>query len=490
MDFYSLMDKLKGQAPGTEKAVRDLNRNLPKPQGGTTSPKPTSSKGIPGGKVLGAATRLYGGATAISPDPNLSASDRLIGGFQATAPLFGSAVAAGAGIADWMKTNLAVSDFTSGRGSGAKALVGKKQRTADLKAQAESLKPLFPNASYTEENLQETPTTPTPPDPDSGGVDTRTGTKYDSFQEQQTALMNSIADRYSDPRTAALIRGIPQNPFSSTQLPYTSDNYFTNSQDFDLGIDTSGMLERINDIDPKKIAEGVKAAPQTFPLEGGNFIEDYESPVNFNAPKNPVDPMLNPAIDGMHAMRMKDRDLGLMYASGQFFAEGSDGSPVLVNRDLAKSVRRGDEGAKDQLAAYLAGGGIKPQGGVISNPKMEQMVPTKTESPAAGTESLVDPSFNSDDYEVMGGDPANSAVMQQGGGVQMDIDSNFDFNSPKTTQFSALDHPFSKVLAENPENRPEKMQVVDTDKFGSVTSLINKYGIDDYLNRMNAGQFF
>jgi hypothetical protein len=460
MDFYSLMDKLKGQAPGTTKAVRQLNN--------PGKPVPPAQKPLPNMGLLTTAAQTVGFnlSAALAQTMGTPGQSRMsmfgsepFGGRRTTAPVY--------------KTPL------------------NNVTDADVKADKELRK------------VEEGYVNPDPKRQQDAGLNTGTGTvesrpqqevtTYDTFQEQQAALMDSIAGRYSDPRTAALIRGVPQNPFSSTQLPYTSDNFFTNAEDFDLGIDTSGMLERSKDIDYEKLAESVTEGSQTFqtfPLEAGNFIEDYESPVNFNAPKNPVEPMLNPNVDGMTAMRMKDRDLGLMYASGQFFAEGSDGSPVLVNRDLAKSVRRGDEGAKDQLAAYLAGGGIKPQGGVISNPPKEDMVPTKTESPAAGTESLVDPSFNSDDYEVMGGDPANSAVMQQGGGVQMDIDSNFDFNSPKTTQFSALDHPFSKVLAENPENRPEKMQVVDTDKFGSVTSLINKYGIDDYLKRMNAGQFF
>jgi len=262
-----------------------------------------------------------------------------------------------------------------------------------------------------------------------------------SFQDLQQQLMKDIAGKYSDPRTAALIRGVPQNPFSSTQLPYTSDNFFTNAEDFDLGIDTSGMLERSKDIDYEKLAKSVTEGSQTFPLEAGNFIEDYESPVNFNAPKNPVEPMLNPAIgSSMDAMRMKDRDLGLMYASGQFFAEGKDGDPVLVNRELAKDVRRGKEGAADQLAAYLAGGGIKPQGGVIYNPDKEDMVPTNAQS-------LVDPSFNSEDAQVMGVPAENAEAMTSGKGSFYDSDENIDDEDYLAPIIGGLTNPFSKYLS-------------------------------------------
>ena len=363
-------------------------------------------KGIPGGKTLGAITRIAGGATALSPDPNVSATDRMIGGFSAFAPLYGTAIAAAAGIGNWMKENLPESDFTSGRGSGAKALVGKKQRRADLKAQAETLKPYFPNAAYTEETPEVTPevTPPSTPTAESGGTDTRTGTKYNSFQEQQDALMQSRVDSYKnrmgkdiDPRTEALIKGIPTNPFSSTQLHYTSDSLsgsFENIPEMSFGIDPSKMLDRASKIDYSKVTKDMPGFADGITLSD-SFTSSYVSPVNYNAPQNSGDPMLNPDIDSMTAMQMKNRDAGLMYASGQFFAEGADGKAVLVNRGLAKAVRRGDEGAKDQLAAYLAGGGIKPEGGVIANPKMEQMVPPKTEETQITPTPGESPSYSS-----------------------------------------------------------------------------------------------
>ena len=218
-----------------------------------------------------------------------------------------------------------------------------------------------------------------------GGIDTRTGRKYDSFQEQQQDLMNKLAGRADvpDEQTAALIRGGPANPFSSNQLPYTDDNLYTNfGNELDLsgfGVDPSKMLQSAGNVNYSEATKDLPGFGDELALKD-SFTDGYVSPVNGAAPQNAGDPMLNPNIkSGMTAMRMKDRDLGLMYASGQFFAEGKDGKPVLVNRELAKSVRRGDAGAADELAAYLGGDGIKPQGGVISDPPRELMVPPKTE---------------------------------------------------------------------------------------------------------------
>jgi hypothetical protein len=195
--------------------------------------------------------------------------------------------------------------------------------------------------------------------------------------------MGNIAKRYTDPQTAALIRGGPVNPFSSNQLPYTDDNLYTSfSNELDLpgfGIDPSKMLQRAGNVNYSEAAKDLPGFGDDLALKD-SFTDGYVSPVNGNAPQNAGDPMLNPNIkSGMTAMRMKDRDLGLMYASGQFFAEGKDGKPVLVNRELAKDVRRGDAGAADELAAYLTGDGVKPQGGVITDPKRSLMAPPKTE---------------------------------------------------------------------------------------------------------------
>ena len=260
-----------------------------------------------------------------------------------------------------------------------------------------------------------------------GKVESRTPKTYDSFQEQQAALMGSL--------------GVPANPFSSTRLPTTADSIYTQfptGDDVpDFGIDSSKVMANV---DTEKLGKLYNNLDKETSFKYTDD-EPYSSPVNFSTGPGAVEPMLNPEVDSMTAMRIKDRDLGLMYASGQFFAEGKDGKSVLVNRDLAKDVRRGKEGAADQLAAYLAGGGIKPQGGVISNPSMNQMAAP-----------LVDPSFSKGDYAVMGGEVKDSEIMDEGGAIEMTIDENFDPEKPYLRRIGAFQSPFTGVLSNNPDN--------------------------------------
>ena len=73
--------------------------------------------------------------------------------------------------------------------------------------------------------------------------------------------------------------------------------------------------------------------------------------------------MRNTDIGGLDALRMNEKQHGLIYASGQYWAKGADGNAVKVDRDLAQGVKRGAEGASSQLAAYLKNGGSKPEDG-------------------------------------------------------------------------------------------------------------------------------
>jgi len=438
MNFESLMDKLGGRAPGSTKAVRELNKihMTPAAKARASSLKGAGSAGNLGRSAFIA--DLIVGIPAVQRGVDYAAQGLTTNTMRAADALFD--------LKDAQGRSLYIDDF------------GKPQllKTSDPKKES------------------------------GGGLNTGTGkvepkpqkevTTYDSFQEQQAALMGSL--------------GITANPFSSTRLATTSDSIYNNfptGDDVpDFGIDTSKML---TNVDTAKLSELYNNPDRetTFRISDDPFLQDYVPPVNYNAGQGSVDPKFYPEQQSsMKAMRMKDRDLGLMYASGQFFAENKDGKSVLVNRDLAKDVRRGKEGAADQLAAYLAGGGIKPEGGVIANPKMNQMVPAKQEEAT----SLVDPSFSRGDYEFMGGNPANSAVMQEGGAMEETIDRNTDIDNPQLTQIGALQSPFSKVLAENPLNGISKLQVVDENKYGSVRSLQNKYGEDKYFEMLDAGMFF
>jgi len=352
MPFDYLQDVLGGRAPGTTKSVKALNQTHMTPAAKQAAALKAQSLKAPKGTGLG--------MTVASLIPK-QAYDRVAN------EIVRGAVTVLGGDTTFMDARISGKPLV-------KSVGGTDFNVATNEGMAAYKKAL--NATKNDDP-KKTP---------GGGLDTSTAkvtpptAKPKTFQEHQQGLMGEIAKRYDDPQTAALIRGGPVNPFSSNQLPYTDDNLYTSFDtklDSDFGIDTSKMLQRVGNINYSEVAKDLPGFDEGLTLKD-SFTEGYVSPVNGTAPQNAGNPMLNPNIDSMHAIRMKDRDLGLMYASGQFFAKGKDGSPVLVNRKLAKSVRRGDEGAKDQLAAYLAGGGIKPQGGVIAEPKMEQMVPPKT----------------------------------------------------------------------------------------------------------------
>jgi len=291
-----------------------------------------------------------------------------------------------------------------------------------------------------------------------GGIDTRTGTKFENFQAQQQDLMDrraglqtefspeGISPRNVDPRTAELIRGIPRNPFSSTSLPYT--DFSEDGPQFDIGIDPSKMLSRMEGIDFSEDAKGFTDFSKGITLKDG-FTEDYVSPVNFNAPQNSGDPMLNPDIDSATALQMKNRDAGLMYASGQFFAEGEGGQPVLVNRDLAKDVRSGKEGAQAQLDAYLAGGGMRPKGseenpgfGVIENISPDKMFEMSQTTP----EQIADSGYSAEDMESFGVPEASAKGMGQGDYVQYYNEGDFDENISDGTLIDGGITPFTQKL--------------------------------------------
>ena len=292
----------------------------------------------------------------------------------------------------------------------------------------------------------------------SGGTDTRTGTKFDNFQAQQQDLMDrraglqtefspeGVSSRNVDPRTAELIRGIPRDPFSSTSLPYT--DFSEDGPQFDLGIDPSKMLSRMEGIDFSEDAKDFTDFSKGLSLKDA-YAEDYVSPVNFSAPKYQGDPMLNPDIDSATAMQMKNRDAGLMYASGQFFAEGEGGQPVLVNRQLAKDVRSGKEGAQAQLDAYLAGGGMRPRGseenpgfGVIEDISLDKMFEMSQTTP----EQIADSGYSAEDMESFGVPKASAKGMGQGDYVQYYNEGDFDEDISDGTLIDGGITPFTQKL--------------------------------------------
>lgn len=137
------------------------------------TPKAGSIKpNIPGSRVVGGAVRVGGFATAISPDQRIGADERLLGAASAINPMMGTALAAGAGIGQWMQENLAINTAGSGRGEG--------------------------RSSF---NASETPPTAQPPKSSSGNVTRIGGKEYDLSDPTQKAAYDKViaADRATRP---------------------------------------------------------------------------------------------------------------------------------------------------------------------------------------------------------------------------------------------------------------------------------------------------
>ena len=109
--------------------IQQINTNLNVP-GGTN----------PLGKIFGGLSRAYGGYQLFNPGSSMT--DRMVGAASMANPLLGGALSLGAGLGQAYKDSAPESDFVSGRGSGAQALVGKDQRRKNTKAISETMAPV------------------------------------------------------------------------------------------------------------------------------------------------------------------------------------------------------------------------------------------------------------------------------------------------------------------------------------------------------------
>ena len=275
----------------------------------------------------------------------------------------GTALGAGAVIGNFMQDNLPESDFTSGRGSGSKALSGKQQRRKDLSAQARTLgKEYTPEKDKTEYKPRRKALEELYPDRYKD-TETRTNGK-DVVQEGRNfnTMSNQIFDSMltrnqglgASDETLAAMRGMRDGTsslFSSINLPKAeSFNSFENPQ----------IAEATGAIQPKSVNPGfsTKDAVQ-FKQPDSNMpsvatTPGVKMPVEYTNYMRSADP----ALSSMDAMRMNERQKGLIYASGQYWGEGADGKAVKVDPDLAKKVKRGAEGADELLANFLGRGGL------------------------------------------------------------------------------------------------------------------------------------
>ena len=243
----------------------------------------------------------------------------------------------------------------------------------------------------------------TPPAEGGSGGETRvspTGVvqKGRNFDTMQQGLLDSIASRYQgNEDLQGIIKGTkPATGFSSNRLYGTDDSVYGRTATGDNAFSLPDMelntgAKQNTDVNVSFATKDAKQFDEpNADLSGITTEAGVKQPVEY------TNHMRTEGLDGMDALRLNDAQKGLMYASGQFWGKSEDGTAIKIDRDLAKSVRRGDEGAQDQLAAYLKNGGVKPDASPTSgefteaNPDIPTGVADKPETSAIAPSDTVE----------------------------------------------------------------------------------------------------
>lgn len=143
----------------------------------------------------------------------------------------------------------------------------------------------------------------------------------------------------------------PKNLFSSINLPNaTSQNSFEDPQ---IAISTGAIQPR--NVDSNFMKGGTQFEAPNPDMPSVATTPGLKAPVEYTNYMRSSDP----ALGAMDALRMNDMQNDLIYASGQYFTRGADGNALMVDRDLAKQVKAGVEGASERLAKHVAQGGFE-----------------------------------------------------------------------------------------------------------------------------------
>lgn len=187
------------------------------------------------------------------------------------------------------------------------------------------------------------------------------GRNFDTMAEH---IFGSMATRAQNAGVSEAILGDinrmnPAAKFSSVHLHSTDTNPFTNLEGSFDSFANPDIAYTTGAIQPRKTEVNFSDPMQTQ----FKYRDDIPSVVTEPGPKKPVEytnymASGDPALSSIDALRMNEKQKGLIYASGQYYAEGADGKAVKVDRDLAKKVKRGAEGADALLANFLGRGGL------------------------------------------------------------------------------------------------------------------------------------
>ena len=184
-----------------------------------------------------------------------------------------------------------------------------------------------------------------------------------NFNSMAENIFKAMAERNANTGVAASTLSAmnsmnPVSKYSSTNLPATDTNVFTNTEGSTNSFENPGIAINTGSVQPRETNVNFSSAGAT----------QFERPVDMPSvitkpgPKNPVEytnyMTSDLALGSMDALRMNEGQKRLIYASGQYWGEGADGKAVKVDRDLARKVKRGAEGADELLANFLGRGGL------------------------------------------------------------------------------------------------------------------------------------
>ena len=302
---------------------------------------------------------------------------------------FLSSIGIGAGIGNWMKDNLPESNFVSGRGSGAAALVGKEQRDRDQRAKSETLAPVR-EALGVEDPYPKTPVAPAAPTGRSVVKDSGTGTQLSGRAASYDDVMSFLGSYASQYAPGMQSTALPNTPAGYGQLDhgtgFTAEAVFKQNPGYEITpgstptkIAYDGTVKpeiSLTDtgyqvIDSRKGAQSTvitaddPIAEQAF---GKDWVDKYKTKED---PKNSGINWANrSALDNsdekvrrraafldapsvMEGLKARDAMYGKVYAGGQYHEIPEKGGNVEVTYEPGKvqEMMRADVGSDAQAKA-------------------------------------------------------------------------------------------------------------------------------------------
>ena len=349
------------------------------------TPKAGSIKpNIPGSRVVGGLVRAGGLATAISPDQSIAPEERLLGGTMAINPVLGTAVAAGAGIGQWMQENLGINTAGSGRGAGrssfnplmtAETPTAKPPKTPPTAQPPKSIGGLPADYKETEQKAGQTAEDFRP----GAGFSSRYAeppTKNPNDIDQKGTIMGRSSLSMKDAQTYVGKDVQIKNPFLSNALPGTNDDGYSQDDAVTMGasraeaatkkgggevqvtFDGGEQIEtKMVQGSPNLVLSGTgSAAPSDVKTNDINDPSTWDE--NYARRRAFLD-----ADSSMAGLKAVQAQKGIVYAGDKYYMntgkEDDKGNPILnaiEGTDAKQDVRgymRGAQGAEDLKNKYI-----------------------------------------------------------------------------------------------------------------------------------------